>query len=148
MNLDGWELFRVIGSHEVVFSEAQPEVHKAALMIVVKVLKKKRDVDQLRQLYDAIGREQFSVVLEHMADKDAAAFVKIFDAHNSARVSGTADWMRRHLIALACGEALPAEKLAKPLKATSSPRKKSVAGMTEESPWPSSMTTVAPRRRG
>jgi hypothetical protein len=148
MKLDGWALFRAIGSNSAAFTDALPEVHKAALSIVVKVIKRKKTLEQLRGLHDALGEDQFAVVLEHLADKDLKALIKVFDPHNPLRNSGTGQAVRLQLKSLAAGAALPVAKPAAPVKTARPSAKKSVAGMTDASPWPSSMTTVAPRRKG
>jgi hypothetical protein len=148
MKLDGWALFRAIGSNSAEFDDALPDVHKAALSIVVKVMKKKKTLEQLRGLHDALGEDQFAVVLEHLADKDLTALMKVFDPHNPLRTNGSAQSFRTQVKSLARGASLPISKPAVPVKAARASAKKSIAGMTESSPWPSSMTTVAPRRKG
>ncbi len=150
MNLDGWAIFRAIGSNREAFASIEADLQKASLQLCFKALKKAKDEASLKAIAGAVGAEQFGIALEYFSDKDIAGLIKTFDPHNPERAAAKPVWLRQRLKSIASGRELPVAKPTTPAKNVKEKKGRKtqlVAGMTDDNPWPSAMTTVAPRRR-
>jgi hypothetical protein len=106
--LDGFGLLRQIGKHPNVFALVRLDVDKQARALVVKCLKARSAGPGLvRDIYKALGEEQFRLLVEGLKDADAKSIVTRLDQHHPDVKGGTAGWRRQHLNALADGSSEP-----------------------------------------
>ncbi len=107
---------------EFAFSDAQ--VNDLAMSILVTKLKDKDlKFEQLQRMAAAVGESDFKLVLEHLPDKDATAFVKRLDAKNPELKGADGAWARNRASALILGGAspsAPATKIKAPARSTGS----------------------------
>jgi len=69
--LDGFEVFRQVGKHAEVFAPIRADVDKQARALVAKCLKAKSvGLDALRDISNALGQEQFGLVLDGLKDTE------------------------------------------------------------------------------
>jgi hypothetical protein len=123
--LDGFEVLRQVGKHPNIFAPIRIDVDKQARALVVKCLKAKAvGLDVVRDIYKALGEEQFRLLVEGLKDAEAKSVVTRLDKHHPDVKGGTAMWRRQHLNALAEGSLEP---LAPPAKVKRAAGKKTKA---------------------
>jgi len=106
--LDGFEVLRQLGKHRDLFAPIRVDVDKQARALVVKYLKaKSASLDAVRDIYKALGEEQFGLLVEGLKDAEAKSVVTRLDKHHPNLKGGTAMWRRQHLNALAVGSSEP-----------------------------------------
>ena len=142
--LDGYELFTMIGGHRDVFADHQAAIDKAATAILLSRMKSKNfNLEQSRQLKDAIGPEFFALALDILSDADLAKLVKKLDPHFLAASPATPEELRRRAVALASKQAEPTLKPARAPRRTSA----SKTPAKKEAAYPSSVTAKPARHR-
>ena len=92
-----------------------PELRRPATAAVEAVLKaRKAGLHDLRAFHAGLGDERFALAMDAASAAAVRAAVKRLDPHAppAAKPAAQIDaqWARRHLVALAAGEAAPAEK--------------------------------------
>ncbi len=133
--LDGFHVLQRLGKHSDLFVVVRADADKAARALVVKCLKSKSlGLDSMRQIQEALGGDQFSLVLEGLKDADVKSILARLDKHVPELKTGTTMWRRQHLQALAEGEAYPFPPPAKAAKTTASPKKGKAAGKAKAEP--------------
>jgi hypothetical protein len=116
--LDGFEVFRQVGKHAEVFAPIRTEVDKQARALVVKCLKAKSvGLDAFRGIREALGQEQFGLLLEGLKDTEVKSVLTRLDKHHPDMKEGNTGWRRQHLMALADGSSTPHAPPAKAKKA-------------------------------
>jgi hypothetical protein len=116
--IDGFEILRQLGKHPNLFAPIRVDVDKQARALVVKCLKaKSANLDAIRDIYKALGEEQFGLLVEGLKDSEAKSVVTRLDKHHPDAKGGTAMWRRRHLNALAVGSSDPQAPVRKVKKA-------------------------------
>ena len=104
--LDSYDVLRAIGQHVDLFRPVRAEVDKAARALVVKCLKAKTvGLDGLRDIFGALGKEPFELLVEGLKDAELKSILTRLDKHHPELKGASASWRRRHLLALAGGEA-------------------------------------------
>jgi hypothetical protein len=111
LDVDGFAIFRSIGSHPDVFATMAAELSKTARTLVVKFIRRKdTGLKAVRAVRAAVGAEAFGLIADGMADAQIKSLSVRLDKHNSELKTSNAAWQRRHLLALANGSAEPLEK--------------------------------------
>lgn len=132
--LDGFEVLRQVGKHRDVFAAARADVDKQARALVVKCLKAKSvDMAAFRDIYKALGREPFGLLLEGLKDADIKSILTRLDKHHPEFKAATASWRRQHLNALADGSSDPQAPPAKAKKAAAKKAKAEPSRLRSES---------------
>jgi hypothetical protein len=117
--LDGFEVFRQLGKHAEVFAPIRADVEKQARTLVVKCLKAKSvGPDALHDIRKALGKEQFTLVLEGLKDTEVKSVLTRMDKHHPEIKGASVAWRRQHLGALADGSSTPHLPPAKAKKAS------------------------------
>ena len=115
--IDGFELLRQLGKHRDLFAPIRIDVDKQARALVVKCLKAKSvSLDAVRDIYTALGEEQFGLLVEGLKDAETKSVLTRLDKHHPDVKGGTAMWRRQHLNALAVGSSDPHAPPAKVIK--------------------------------
>lgn len=149
--LNGFEIVSAVGENPSVFSDVRVAVQKAALAIVGAQLKcKTLNLEKVGEVRRTLGASTFSLLLEHVPDKQLATITKKLDPHNSDLKGADGTWLRRRIDALASGAAEPVPKAAKApakKKAAAAKKKSNSRRITEENFYPTSMTAVGSRKK-
>lgn len=128
LDVDGFAVFRSMGSHPDSFAAIASDIAKAVRTLVVKQIRHKdTGLKALRDIRVAIGPEAFGLIADGMADAQVKSLATKLDKHNPnlKTLSGAAS--RLHFLALVDGSAEPSEKQksaakpAKPKKASPPP---------------------------
>jgi hypothetical protein len=115
--IDGYWVLKTIGKNAKIFPDIRFDVNKQASLLIGKQVKKS-DVENLRAIYDALGSDNFSKVVDQL--NGIGPILKRMDKHNPDLKGMLAQHQRKLLSALACGDVQPKEKPAK----AKSPKKK------------------------
>jgi 16S rRNA G1207 methylase RsmC len=111
LDVDGFAIFRSIGSHPDVFVTIAAELSKTARTLVVKYIRRKdTGLKALQAVRAAVGAEAFSLIADGMADSQIKSLAVKLDKHNSELKTSSAAAQRRHVMALADGSVDPLEK--------------------------------------
>jgi hypothetical protein len=122
--LDGFEVLRRLGKHADVFAAVRADVDKAARALVVKCLKaKSTGINELHQIYKALGPDQFGLVLENLKDAEMKTILTRLDKHHPELKAATSAWRRQHLKALAEGSSDPSSPPPKAAKKAAAGKK-------------------------
>lgn len=128
LEIDGFEVFRSIGSHRAAFEAISSDVTKAARTLLVKLIKdKKTELPGLRAVHSAIGAEVFGLVTDGMSDAEIKSLGTKLDKHSPVFKETDPAAQRRLVLALAEGSVEPAEKTKAPPKAPKTPKVKKPA---------------------
>jgi len=123
LDIDGFAVFRNIGSHPGTFAAIAAEVAKTARTLVVKQIRgKNTGLEAVREIRAAVGPEAFSLIADGMADAQIKSLAAKLDKHNAELKTSNGAAQRRHLLALADGSAQPLEK-PKPVSKAAKPKK-------------------------
>lgn len=126
LDLDGFAALRSIAAHPRAFQDIPLEASKAARSLVLKQLKAKgSDAKTLHNVRKALGTEQFSLLLDGIAEKDVKSLLSKFDKHHPELKESNARWRLQHLRSLADGTLDPVAKpqpAPKRRKATRKPK--------------------------
>jgi len=111
LDVDGFAVFRCIGSHPDTFAAIAADVGKTARTLVVKQIQDKNTgLKTVREIRAAVGPEAFSLIADGMADAQIKSLAAKLDKHNSELKTSKSAVRRLHLLALADGSAEPVEK--------------------------------------
>ncbi len=111
LDVDGFAVFRSIGSHPEAFAAIAAEVAKAARKLVVKqIAHKDTELKAARDIRAAVGPEAFSLIADGMTDAQIKSLAAKLDRHNPELKTSNAAALRRHVLALAEGSAESSEK--------------------------------------
>jgi hypothetical protein len=111
LDVDGFAVFRSIGSHPDTFGAIAAELAKTARTLVVKqIAHKDTGLRALRDIRAAVGLEAFSLIADGMSDAQINSLAAKLDRHNPELKTSSSAARRRHVLALAGGSAEPAEK--------------------------------------
>jgi hypothetical protein len=121
LDVDGFAVFRSIGSHTEAFAAIAAEVAKSARTLVVKqIAHKDTGLKTVRAIRAAVGPEAFGLITDGMSDAQIKALAVKLDKHNAELKTANGAARRLHVRALADGSAQPSEKqkgVSKPVKA-------------------------------
>jgi hypothetical protein len=125
LDVDGFAVFRSIGSHTEAFAAIATEVAKSARTLVVKqIAHKDTGLKTVRDIRAAVGPEAFGLITDGMSDAQIKTLVLRMDKHNPELKTANGAARRLHVRALADGSAQPSEKqkgASKPAKAHKPP---------------------------
>ena len=141
ITLDGYDLFKAIGSHRETFAAAEDKITKAAEAIVLAHIKASDvSIVSLSGLRSAIGGEYFALAMDYLDVKDLTKVLKKIDPHFAAASAADAE-LRQRVQKLTQGLVAPAEKAVRTRavapKAPAKPKASKAAKQSVE--WPSSM---------
>jgi hypothetical protein len=120
LDVDGFAVFRCIGSHPDTFAAIAAEVATTARTLVVKqIAHRGTGLKAVRDIRAAIGPQAFSLIADGMSDAQIQSLAAKLDKHNPELPTSNVAARRRHVLALAEGSAQPSEKQ----KAASKPAK-------------------------
>ena len=129
LDVDGFAVFRSIGSHSDAFAIIALDVAKAARTLVVKqIAHKDTGLKALRDIRAAVGPEAFGLIADGMTDAQIKSLAVKLDKHNPELKASSSAAQRLHVLALAEGAAEPLEKSKSARKPT--PSKKIEAPLT------------------
>jgi hypothetical protein len=125
LDVDGFAVFRSIGSHTEAFAPIAAEVARTARTLVVKqIAHKGTGLKAVRAIRAAVGPEAFGLITDGMSDAQVKSLAVKLDRHNpELKTANGAAW-RLRVRALADGSAQPSEKqkgASKPVKAKKAP---------------------------
>jgi len=125
LDVDGFAVFRSIGSHTEAFAAIAAEVAKSARTLVVKqIAHKDTGLKAVRAIRAAVGPEAFGLITDGMSDAQIKSLAVKLDRHNPELRTANGAARRLHVRALADGSAQPSEKqkgASKPVKAQKPP---------------------------
>lgn len=111
LELDGFETWRTIANHPAVFARLRAEAAKTARSALSKLLKSRATgLAEMREIRRALGKDIFVLAVNGMKDGEIRTLVSRLDKHHPELKLAGAEWRRRHLLALAGGEADPVKK--------------------------------------
>jgi hypothetical protein len=138
--LDGFDIFKAIGTHRDVFSSVGDKIAKAAETLVLGQIKATGpSVVELGNLLSAIGDEYFSIALDHFGTNDLKKILKKIDPHFFVAEETTDADMRQRIHGLAGATTTPAAKAPVVPKVKKSSKKR----MVKEAEWPAAMSPPA-----
>jgi hypothetical protein len=125
LDVDGFAVFRSIGSNTEAFAAIAAEVAKSARTLVVKqIAHKDTGLKTVRAIRAAVGPEAFGLITDGMSDAQIKALAVKLDKHNAELKIANGAARRLHVRALADGSAQPWEKqkgTSKPVTAKKAP---------------------------
>jgi hypothetical protein len=125
LDVDGFAVFRSIGSHAEAFAAIAAEVAKSARTLVVKqIAHKNTGLQAVRAIRTAVGPEAFGLIADGMSDAQIKTLTAKLDKHNPELKTANGAARRLHVRALADGSAQPSEKqrgAPRPVKANKAP---------------------------
>jgi hypothetical protein len=125
LDVDGFAVFRSIGSHTEAFAAIAAEVAKSARTLVVKqIAHKDTGLKTVRAIRAAVGAEAFGLITDGMSDSQIKSLAVKLDKHNPELKAANGAARRLHVRALADGSVQPSEKqkgAPKPVKAQKPP---------------------------
>lgn len=142
--LDTFSLLRNIAAASKTFEAVEPELEKAAVAAVKKVLKTRGlTLERLHEIRRAIGPDALAFVVGHdsMKDSDVKSLVKQLDKHWPELSAARVDELRAHFLALAQGARVPSEKVV-----VARPASKRPAPKSKPADWSTAMGAKATKR--
>lgn len=131
LDVDGFAVFRSIGSHTEAFAAIAADVTKSARTLVVKqIAHKDTGLKAMRAIRTAVGPEVFGLITDGMSDAQIKALAVKLDKHNPELKTANGAARRLHVRSLADGSAQPSEKqrgASKPVTAKKAPAAPSLA---------------------
>jgi hypothetical protein len=111
LEIDGFAVFRSIGSHPGAFSSIGKEVGKLASSLIVKQMRAKTsDLNSLRDICTALGVETFNLILDGLTDDQIRSLVTRIDKHHPEVRVAAPEWRLQRIRALVHGAAEPFAK--------------------------------------
>lgn len=111
LDVDGFAVFRSIGSHPDAFAAIAADVAKTARALVVKqIAHKDMGLKAVRDIRAAVGQEAFGLIMDGMSDAQIKSLAARLDRHNPKLKSSSGAARRLHMLALADGSVQPSEK--------------------------------------
>jgi hypothetical protein len=124
LDVDGFAVFRSIGSQPDAFAAIAAEVAKTARTLVVKQIgHKDTGIKAVRDIRAAVGSEAFSLIADGMTDTQIKSLAAKLDKYNPELKTSSGAARRRYVLALADGSAEPVEKSKSAPKAAKSKKK-------------------------
>jgi hypothetical protein len=121
LDVDGFAVFRSIGSHADAFVAIAAEVAKSARTLVAKqIAHKDTGLKAVRDIRAAVGPEAFNLITDGMTDAQIKSLAVRLDKHNPELKASNSAARRLHVLALAGGSAEPLEKSKSARKPTQS----------------------------
>jgi hypothetical protein len=121
LDVDGFAVFRSIGSHANAFAAIAAEVAKSARTLVVKqIAHRDTELKAVRAIWAAVGPDAFSLIADGMTDAQIKSLAIKLDKHNPELKTANGPARRLHVLALAEGSAEPLEKSKSARKPTQS----------------------------
>ena len=106
LDVDGFAVFRSIGSHPDTFAAIASDLPKVARTLVVKQIRHKdTGLKAVRDIRTAVGPEAFNLIADSMADTQIKSLAAKLDRHNSELRASSGAARRLHVLALAAGSA-------------------------------------------
>src|SRR6266566_5612655 len=125
LDVDGFAVFRNIGSHAEAFAAIATDIAKSARALVVKqIAHKDTGLKAVRAIRAAVGPEAFALITDAMSDAQIKSLAVKLDRHNRELKTANGTAQRLHVRTLADGSAQPSEKqkgASKPVKARKAP---------------------------
>ena len=125
LEVDGFAVFRSIGSHPDTFAAIAADVATMARTLVVKqIAHKDTGLKAVRDIRTAIGPQAFSLIADGLTDLQIKLLAAKLDKHNMELTTANGAARRRHVLALADGSAQPSERqkaAPKPAKSKKAP---------------------------
>lgn len=104
LDLDGLAILKAILSAPDAFPDIGGEAARAARTLVVRQLKTKTlPLAGLRRVYEVLGHEVFTLVVDDLTETEARRLVARFDPRHPDGRTAPAHWLRRQVVALAGG---------------------------------------------
>lgn len=148
LELDGFETWRAIADHPLLFAPLRPEASKGARTALSKLFKSRAiAVPELRQIMSALGRDIVALVINGMKDREVKTMVGRLDKHHPEQKAASAEWRRRHLLTLARGDVEPVAKPAPAGRSRSGGRPKSRRKRVAETPGGLSYVSAGATRK-
>src|SRR5258708_1292830 len=123
LDVDGFAVFRSIGSHTEAFAAIAAEVAKSAGTLVVKqIAHKDTGLKAVRTIRAAVGPEAFGLIADGMSDAQIKSLAVKLDRHNAELNTANAAARRLRVLALADGSSQPSEKQKVPSNAVKAPK--------------------------
>jgi hypothetical protein len=111
LDVDGFAVFRSIGSHTEAFAAIATEVAKSARTLVAKqIAHKDTGLKAVRAIRAAVGPEAFGLITDGMSDAQIKSLAVKLDRHNPELRTANGAAQRVRVRALADGSAQPSEK--------------------------------------
>ncbi|MGH6838307.1 MAG: hypothetical protein ACREDT_05835 [Methylocella sp.] len=135
IDVDGFGIFRSIGDNPQLFSDITDEINKTAQTLIVKQLKANTiNLAKVRAVYEAIGADSFTLILDGFADPATLTFLKKLNKYHPDIASASVDRHRQRIGELARGTAEPAPTATKKARAaaTGEPKEKAKAAAKGE----------------
>jgi hypothetical protein len=111
LDVDGFAVFRSIGSHTEAFAAIATEVAKSARTLVVKqIAHKDTGLKAVRAIRAAVGPEAFGLITDGMSDAQIKTLAAKLDRHNPELRTANGVAQRLHVRALVDGSTQPSEK--------------------------------------
>lgn len=121
LEVDGFAVFRSIGSHPETFAVMASEIAKTARSIVVKQVRhKETGLKDIRDIRAAVGPEAFALAIDSIADAQIKSLAIKLDKHNTELKTASTTSRREHVLALAGGSSEPLEKQKSTVRPTKS----------------------------
>jgi len=111
LDVDGFAVFRSIGSHADAFAAIVAEVAKSARTLVVKqIAHRDTGLKAVRTIRAAVGPEAFGLITDAMSDAQIKSLAIRLDKHNPELKTASGPARRLLVRALADGSAQPSER--------------------------------------
>jgi hypothetical protein len=129
LDVDGFAVFRSIGSHADAFAAIGAEVARSARTLVLKqIAHKDTGLKAVRDIHAAVGAEAFNLITDGMSDAQIKSLAAKLDKHNPELKTANEAARRLHVLALAGGAAEPLEKSRSTRKPAKSKKVKAPLG--------------------
>jgi hypothetical protein len=111
LDIDGFAVFRSIGTHPSAFASITTEVAKLARGLVVKQIKAKSSgLKSMRDICAALGADSFDLILDGLSHSQVKSLVTKIDKHHPETKTASAEWHLQRIRELSRGVAEPVEK--------------------------------------
>lgn len=104
LDVDGLAILKAILAAPDAFPDIGGEADRAARMLVIRQLKAKTlPLPGLRRVYEVLGHEVFTLVVDDLTEAETRNFVVRFDPRHPDGRTAPPHWLRRQIVALAGG---------------------------------------------
>jgi hypothetical protein len=104
LDVDGLALLKAVSQTPDAFPDVHAEAAKAARALVVRQLKVKTfPLSGVRRVYEILGHETFTLVIDGLTETEARGLVSRFDPRHPDGKTASVHWLRRQIVALAGG---------------------------------------------
>jgi hypothetical protein len=113
LDVDGFAVFRCIGSHQATFEGIAGDVNKASRTLISKLITSKNTgLKALRDIRSALGSEVFCLIADGLSNAHIKTMVARLDKNNVEMKIAGAPLQRQHFFGLTDGSQEPMEKPA------------------------------------